>query len=141
MHNNATEQANQPPFASLLDSTNSLRLLLPFPGGGAASDLFGLRVGVVVGPLGDRSVYRTILFSLSSLPELKSNDSSWEDSTSELAVVWSSPSVWRLVKILLALVLLSTGESRAGTVRLRSRLDIQGCRLASYFFVVGCQNL
>ncbi len=81
----------------------------------------GLELLLVLWEIG---VYRTILFSLSSLPELKSMDSSWEDSTSGLAVVWSSPSVWRLVKILLALVLLSTGESRAGTVRLRSRLDI-----------------
>ncbi len=97
----------------------------------------GLELLLVLWEIG---VYRTILFSLPSLPELKSMNSSWEDSTSGLAVVWSSPSVWRLVKILFALVLHATGESRAGTVRLRSRLDIQGCRLASYFFAVGCQT-
>ncbi len=86
-------------------------------------------------------VYRTVLFSLSSLPELKSMDSSWEDSTSGLAAVWSSPSVWSWAKMLFALVLLVTGKSRTGTVRLRSCLNIiKGCRLACYFFVVGCQN-
>ncbi len=64
----------------------------------------GLELLLVLWEIG---VYRTILFSLSSLPELKSNDSSWEDSTSGLAVVWSSPSVWRLVNILLAVVVCS----------------------------------